>query len=424
MSNGVKKYIDMTGLFNRNLTAKIVSVVFALVMWLYVMGEVNPQMITELTNVKVQLLNVEELRQSGLVLMGQEDYTVNVKIEGRRNDVFGINPDSIVVRADLRGFKAGVNSVDLEISSPANVTIKDISPKQIKVTLDEVVKRQKPVSVNIIGAAAEGYEPADATTVPSEVIVEGPQTLVNAVAAVVAEINVKDSAVDLSDKLPLKPVNSEGKGVNGVEVKSKYVEVSLPIHKVEEAKIELDLQGVPKEGYKITDIALQPEKVVVKGPKDKTAGIATIKTSPVNIEGIQKSVDKPLNLLLPDGVTVPYLEKNPVVKITVEQILSKEFTFKKEDVAIDNLKEKLAVDLSKTNDTIKVNVEAVESIINSITKEDLQLYIDASGLTEGRYEASIGVYTPLKVEKITVTPVQMEFEIKHEQTASNGNENQ
>ena len=129
-------YMEKSRFFNKNFTPKVVSIIFALVMWLYVMGEVNPESIQEWKNVRVELLNIEELRQSGLTIIGQTDFTVNVRVKGKRTELNKLTSNDMRVTADLRGFKKGVNSVPLEYSAPTNIIIEDISPKEIKVTFE------------------------------------------------------------------------------------------------------------------------------------------------------------------------------------------------------------------------------------------------------------------------------------------------
>lgn len=409
--------------FSGNTTPKIVSVIFALVMWLYVMGEVNPESIEEWKNVNVQILNVDELRQAGLVIIGQTDFTVNVKVKGKRNDLYKISPKDMVVRADLRGFRKGVNSVPLEYSAPSDISIVDISPREIKVTLDEIVKRQKPVAVQTVGEAAQGYEPATAVVSPSEVIVEGPETLVNAVAMVVVEVNLNNRLNDISDKLPLKAVNREGKEVIGVEVKTKLVEVAMPIYKVKEVPILVDLQGRPQQGYKITKVETSPGFVLIKGPANVVDKISEITTKSVKVDNLRETTSQDMVLILPEGVEAPYMEKTPSVIVTVEKIMSKEFNFSRNEIAVENLDNKYRIELGRSPDTIRVELEAVESVLKDLKREDIQLYLNVTGLEEGRYSAGLLYSMPIIPEKIVITPNKLDFEIRidrESQPASGG----
>ncbi|KXG75084.1 CdaR family protein [Thermotalea metallivorans] len=414
MNNFFKDFAEKSRFFRRNTTPKIVSIIFALVMWLYVMGEVNPEMIKELTNVRVQLLNVEELKKSGLVLIGQEDYTVNIKIGGRRNEVYHVGPQDIAVSADLRGFRKGVNSVPLDISVPASIKVLDVSPKQLKVTLDEIVKQQKPVEIEAVGIPSEEFDPGEAVLSLKEVIVEGPESLVNSVTKVVGEVNFQNRTEDFNGKILLKAVNQDGKIVNGVEVKTKFVEVTLPLYSVKNVKIALDLRGKPPETYQMTDVAVKPEVVGLKGPRELLKSIDEIKTKPIDIDGLTGSVEKAAELAIPEGVTLFKTDRQPVVVITIEEIGQKEFTFKKDEVFIENLDGKYRVFFDEGVDTLRVKVEAAKNILNSLTKNDIQLRINAKGLGEGRYSLKVIPVASRQMKSISVIPEKIDFELKLE----------
>ena len=413
------QYMEKSRFFNRNITPKVVSIVFALVMWLYVMGEVNPESIEEWKNIRVQLLNVEEVRQSGLTIIGQTDFTVNVKVKGKRNDLFQVSSKDMIIRADLRGYKKGVNSVPLEYSAPANISIEDISPKVIIVTFDEIVKRQKPVMVQTVGAAAQGYEPATAIVSPSEVIVEGPETLVNSVTMVVVDVNLTDKLEDINDKLPLKAVNQEGKEVIGVEVKTKLVEINMPMFKVKEVPIVLDLVGNPLTGYKITNSSTDPGSVLIKGSRNIVDQVAEIKTKSLSVEGISSTFAQDIILELPEGIAAPYLDKNPSVTLTVEAISKKEFSYSRNEIGVDNLDSKYRLDLSRVPETIKVEIEAVETVMKDLNKEDVQLYLNASGLIEGKYSARLLYNVPINPDNVVITPNMIDFDIRLASDQSN-----
>ncbi|WZL72412.1 CdaR family protein [Clostridiaceae bacterium 35-E11] len=417
ISEKVKFKKENSRFFRRNTTPKIVSIIFALVMWLYVMGEVNPESIIELANVKVQLLNVDELKQSGLIIIGQKDFTVNVKVSGRRNDVYKVSPQDVVARADVRGFQKGVNSVPLEISIPPNTRIEDISPKQIKITLDKIVRRQKPIEVKPVGSPMEGFEPTKAIVSPSEVIVEGPESLVDKVDRVVANVNVKSQQTDIIDKLPLKPVNLEGTEVNGVEVKNKYVDVTLPIHQVKEVPIIMTFQGEAKEGFRITNKIPSEESIVIKGPKEIINPITEIRAKTINLSNLDKTTEQNISLILPEGVQTPYLTKNPTMQIIVEPIKTKEFIFEKDEIKLKNLKNDYIADLSKLPNTIKVKIQVIESMVESIDKENMYLYLDLEGLLEGKYSVDIHYSTSDKVEKVVMLPEKVDIQIKGEEEA-------
>lgn len=403
----------------RNTTPKIVSILVALVLWLYVMGEVNPETDILLSNIKVQLLNQEELKNDGLVVINQEDYAVDVKVSGRRNELYKISQENIKVTADLRGFPQGVNSIPLEISLPANVTIEDIKPQQIKVRLDKVVKRQKPVEVIEKGSAALGFESDEFTITPAEVLVEGPESKVNSVAKVIGEISIEKASQNIRKNVPIKAVDNEGKEVAGVEVKTKYVNVFAPIFRIRNAVIEPQIVGNVEKGYKITKVEVSPKIVLLKGKEEVLDQYNEILTEKINIEGLNKTLNTKVNLIIPDRVKIPRLTDLPEVKITVEKIETKEFTFDTGEISINNLNEEYVTNISDLQKDINVKISDVRSVLEEVKKNDLELTINTENFKEGINRAKIDINKKLDFESVVIIPKEIDVEVDIRNSANN-----
>lgn len=396
---------------SRNTTPKIVSILFALVLWLYVMSEVNPETNTVINDLKVELLNMEELKNSGLVIIGQEDFTVNAKIVGRRNEIFKITRDDIKVTADLRGYQQGVNSIPLEISQPANVTNVEITPQQIKVTLDRIVKNQKPVEIIPQGSPQRGYDMGEVILTPSQVLVEGPESKVNAVTKVVGEIDVEDIKENIRSNIPVKAVDSEGNTITGVEVKSKYVNVFIPMLRVGNVKITPQLTGEIRAGYKITKIEVNPDTVSLRGKEEEVIKYSEILTESINISDLDHTLTTRTNLLIPEGVEVLGLRDMPEITINVEEIETKEFTFNSNQISVNNLEDTLTTNIGQIDESIKVSISDVRSVLERVKRNDLELSIDGTDLQEGNHTVEISVNSNVPVETIEILPKEIQIQV-------------
>ena len=248
---------------SRNTTPKLVSVIFAIVLYMFVMGEVNPEEERPLNNLKVELLNKEELENSGLVFIDQNEFTVNVKIAGKKNELPKISPDDIKVSADLSNAKEGENIIILKVSNPVNVEIKEMAPQQINVRLDKIVQGQKNVEVIPKGSPVRNYVVGKYRTTPDSVLIEGPKSRVNLVAKVVAEIDVEGIKDNIRKDVPIKAVDSQGEDVIGVDVKTNNVNVYLSMLKLKNVPIKPNIQGAVREGYKITKVEVTPENITL-----------------------------------------------------------------------------------------------------------------------------------------------------------------
>ena len=109
-----------------SLFDKIISVVIALILWVYVVNVINPPSSSTIAGVPVRLLNQEVLAASNLAIAGADQYTVDVVIEGARSDILDIEEEDITANADLFGLGKGQNYLVVTVSVPEKITVKEI----------------------------------------------------------------------------------------------------------------------------------------------------------------------------------------------------------------------------------------------------------------------------------------------------------
>lgn len=396
---------------SRNTTPKLVSILFAIVLYIYVMGEVNPEIEKELNNIKVNILNKEEVENSGLVFIDQNEFTVNVKVSGKKNELYKISPDDIKVSADLSGAKQGENIKTLQVSKPVNIEIKEISPQQINVRLDKIVKTQKTVEIIENGTPKRGYETGPPQITPDEILIEGPETKVQSVAKVIGEINVEGINENIRRNVPVKAVDSQGKDVIGVEVETKNANVFLPVLKMKNVAIKPIITGKPKEGYKITKIEVKPKNVALRGKESIINNIKEVYTKPINVDDLDATLVASSNLVIDKNIETPYLQDLPQIRVEVEKIETKEFTFKANQISVNNLNDTLTTNIGKLEHDIKVKISEVRSILEEVKRSDLELIIDAGGLETGTHILDLKLNKDRIYENIEINPKDIEIEI-------------
>lgn len=156
-----------------NSRSKTLSVVFAIIFWLFVMDQENPEMSKWIQNIPVELKNEQMLLDDGLIIMDKTEKFVEVEIKGRRSEVMDVKAEDIKITANLLGHGKGNNSVALDkVIVHDNVLISDISQQEIKVFIDQIIEVPKPVEINIIGKIKSGFIKDEMTILPEEVIVK------------------------------------------------------------------------------------------------------------------------------------------------------------------------------------------------------------------------------------------------------------
>ncbi len=412
MSKFLKGFWNYTNLSN-NTTLKIVSVVFSIMFWFYVMGDINPELTTAIENVEVELLNMEELAQSGLVVIGQKDYAVNIEIRGRRNDVYMVASEDVKISADVMGFKAGMNSVPLDISVPSSVDLVDFTPKQIKIELDRVVQKQKPVEIIRSNTHLEGFMTKPPKVETEEVLVAGPESFVNNVEKVIGEIDVGGLTEPVSQNVPLRAVDEEGNEVAGVSIGQAYTKVYLPVYRFESFPIVADIIGQVDENHRVVSVSVIPESIQVQGDSKAIELEESIMTETIDVSGLTESFEFDVPVIIPDSLSASYMRGPVKVNVEIEQLRTKEIIISSDSIMIENLETGLATNLPELDRDIIVRISDLESVIENLNSSQINLFVDLEGLDKGIHELEI-LEEENEFMGFEIIPETIEIEISEE----------
>ncbi|SDF51618.1 CdaR family protein [Sporolituus thermophilus] len=289
----------MAGEQGRNLTAKILAVILAIILWLYVMNEQNPPIEATFT-VPLEVRNVA----GGLVVEDAPD-TVRIKVRGPRSIIAGVMTKDLKSYIDLRGLGEGQHNVRVAAAIPSSLNLVEVSPDKVTVRLDTSISRQVPVEVRLTGTAAAGVVVGKVTARPEQITIEGPKSAVNAVERVVAIVDLSGRQADFTVDVPLKLFSQNGKEVQGLTVYSDKVTVTATLVKGPSKKtvdVKPIIYGELASGVQLTRITTEPAKVEITGDSREIEKIDFIYTEPVNLAGINRETTREAKLQLKEGI--------------------------------------------------------------------------------------------------------------------------
>lgn len=296
-------------LFETNLVYRIVAFFLALALWVGISVSGNP------VEQRIMLIPLEyrNLPQDRMIA-AQED-TVNVRIEGRAEDLEFISAQDIVATVDLSTVRIGQNALDVDVRVPASVELVDINPDRASVSIAEIQSVQLPVSASITGYPREGYNTLAPNLSPSEVVVEGPQEWIDAIDRVAVNV-ILDYETSYDKMLPVQVLDETGADITDrLRIKPSIVQVELPIYSESQIltkPVHVPVVGSPEPGYRLVGIEVTPSEVVVNGEFDAFLDRIYYQTEPVDISGAAKTFsttrtiqnDNPFVLIEPEEVQV------------------------------------------------------------------------------------------------------------------------
>jgi YbbR domain-containing protein len=200
-----------------NWVLKVLSLVFALVLWFFVMGERKLEVGYA---VPLELQNVPE----GMIVTNEVPSLVDVRISGPRTLLMNLRPTDISISVDLKGLQSGITSfkrLEERLNIPSGLKVTRLSPSFVDVKLERIKEKAVPVKVLLSGTPVEGFRVSGVRTSPDQLVVEGAESELKDIHEVVTE-PVDTEGVRESFTL-MTPINFRGKytklkGQGAVEV--------------------------------------------------------------------------------------------------------------------------------------------------------------------------------------------------------------
>jgi len=381
----------------------------AILLWLYVTADQNPP-VERTLNLSINYENLPE----DLVLVSKSN-VVNVKVRGDAKEINSLGLKDFRATVDLSQVKIGEQTVPVKIENSLGVEIVDISPKEASVSVDRIAEKQVPVKVALLGQTAHGYSSFNATVKPSQVVIRGPQNIVDDLEEARADVNLNNAQSNLTLNLPIKVQDKWGNwyGTDTLNIIPNTVEVFIPIAEDTPSKtvpVKPVLEGKPAQGYQIARVLVEPETVKILGQLNKLDDIDRIQTIPISVNDVKQNIVREVDLSIPAGVTLLYGTKVKVIIQVEEEPVAKSF-----EVPLNIHNRKSNQKVVTTVETVKVSLEGNKEAINKLTGQDIKAYIDVAGRDFGTFDLEVQVDIPANVRLVNIEPQKVKAEIKAEE---------
>jgi YbbR domain-containing protein len=373
----------MTILRNKNVT-KILSLLIAIVLWVYVIAFQNPPTTQLIYNIPIELQNIGNLTQNGLAISEVSRETVNVVVRGTRADIARYQ-DQITVVANVFGHGIGDDHVVQVNAFPATnrLVVEEVRPAAIRVTIENLVSVYKPVTLAFTGDAQPDTEPGRITVQPEQIEVKGPQSWVEAVSYVGVSVPYSQLSRDGSTLIfPVSVLDAMGEAVRNIDLSSGTVRVDATLFDTKEVPIFVEVTGEISEIYEITELYI-PQTIRIRGSRSAVENIEYIEAEPIDISEVEITSQLPVRPILPEGVEPARGFADIHVNIVIKGISNKAFEYSSSKIEKNGLGEGLNAYINTP--ALMLKVTGKETIIDSAGEEDFRLSVDLQGLEPGAY---------------------------------------
>ena len=414
----------MDNLLKKNWFVKLISFLAALLLYIYVsslqpsnslfgFGASSGNASNSSNQPKVSqsaTLNVK-YNQKKYVVTGAPE-TVSVEIKGSVGLITKAQlTKSYQMYIDLSGKGPGTYTVPVQAKGfPDGLKVTAI-PQKVTATIQKKETQTYPIQIDLINQSqlATGYEAGSPIVTPSQVTVTAAKDDMSKIAFVEGLVNVNGAKDTITQNVALHVYDKKGNEVNA-EVSPSVVKVKVPItgdSKV--VPIQVKKNGKLPDGLSVTSINMEPSQVTLFGSKKNLKGIDYVQL-PVDLKDIKDNTTMMLDLTKPNGVNKLAPEQ---VKVTIN--VSKQTTKTINNVPInisgpsDGQKYKIK---DPKDQTVDITLTGAKDVLKKIKESDLQVYVDASGLSAGTHMVPIQI-NPVNNNVQAVPSIQKaEVEVK------------
>ena len=394
----------------RDYTIKILSVIFAILLWFYVITEQNPVVPKDIT-VPVKIVNAESLSKNNLIVLDSpNDYYITLKLKGKKDLLDTVSQDTVNAYADVSGYMTvGESAVPVIVNGlPEGITVTSRSEHNIKVTIDKKVSVQRPVSVSITGNPKGGLANLDALLTPSEVVLTGAESVINTVKTVKIDVDIAGADISVNKRLPVRLLDEAGKDVIGIQLDTQYINVSVPISNTKRVPIQLVLEGGAAEGYMIADQQIQPKEILVTGNQKALDSLISISTTKQVLNNLTSDVTLRVVLDLPEGIQLVNANEQVNAVIDIQKIVTNIIDIS--NIEFKNLDSKYFVDNTPAR-TLRLTVRGPEELLRD-AQNNIALYVDLTNAKDGAGTYEVLVNKSPLLEILDIEPKSIGLDIK------------
>jgi len=390
--------------FIRNLPTLLTALVFAIAVWTYAVTQADPtQTQTYPRSLEMEVIGLAP----DLIIVNDIPTQVALTIRAPSSIQSQLENDSslISVTLDLSGLDAGVHTLEPQVNialAPSEVV--NLSPASVFVKLDTIISETLPIQVVTVGNPAIGFQVGDPVLSSNSVTLSGPQSQVESVTRVEAEVSIVDASENLERTVPLDALDSDGREVSGLTLSPSSVDVALPVTQrggYRTVVVKIVTSGQIAPGYRLTNIFAQPPTVTIfSSDPTLVEGVpGFVETTPINLNSASESLEVRVALNLPEGINVVG-SQNVTVQIGIEPVQSS-ISFTDIPVTTEGLGEDLATIIAP--ETVDVFLSGPLNLLEGLDPATLVVTIDLADRGPGTYQLAPEVL--LEVEDITVDAI-------------------
>jgi len=375
--------------FAVNIRTLLLALVLGFAVWMSAVTAKDPDETRPPLIVPIEIIGQEP----SLVITNDIPVSVEVSLRAPRSVWEQLTTQENAVRAilDLSRFSAGEHDLPIQILiSVRPVQIVSANPTTAAVKLEHLAIQTLPVSLSLSGQPAIGYQAGKVTIEPTEVIISGPQSLVDQVARARVFINLEDVRESIEQAIEIQIVDEQNVPLEGITINPESVHISIPLSQqggFRDVAVKVIVHGQQAPGYRLENISVFPPVITVfaEDPELVSELPGVVNTQPLELQDAKQDITTRLALDLPENVTIVGTEGAQTVQVQVAiSPIQTSLTLPDQPIKLIGLPDALAAQFLPQ--TVDVIISGPLPVLEVLTPQDITVTVDVTGLDVGTHQ--------------------------------------
>ena len=262
----------MKKILTNNIAYKLLSLFFAVIFWLIVVNIDDPEVTRTIQGIPVTTLDEEVItgkNQVYTILSGKE---VTVTIKGPRSEVDKMSKEDFVAEAPFSE-KSNVDAVPIYVTFRNSKYDKDCEISQktmsMKLEIENIVTKTYEIEITQTRGLTSSYYLGKESIEPSSVTVSAPESVINQIKHVGADVDLSSHTGDFTTQLNIKYYTATGTLADmksNVKTNTDTVNYTAKVYPVREVPLKFGTTGTVADGYELVEVTGEKNTLKIAGP--------------------------------------------------------------------------------------------------------------------------------------------------------------
>lgn len=365
----------------------ILSVVLALVLWVYYAMNFGTEVTTPFYGVEVTYSGLDALRDSqSLIISNEETTTVTLTLTGSRRDISRLTSEDLKAVVNLSSVtSSGYRTMPYTVSFPTGVNSSGIkvekSPQTVGLTLSRLSTKVVNVTGRFEGTLSDGYalDSSGMLFEPSTVTLTGPQEELDRIdrAQVIVDRDEVSASFSATANYTLIDTDGEPLAFEDVAADVDTVAVTVPINLTKLVSLDVNLIYGGGAGEDNVSVNVEPSSILIAGDAATIEGINTIYIATIDLSDYASFPRSEYTITLPNdtenlsGISTAEVELTFTgLASDLYQVTNLDYTGIEEGYTaaiLDNM--------------IVIRIRAQEDVLPEISANNVRAVADLTGVT-------------------------------------------